>query len=238
MTKIFCPCCGNAHSSNKRYCSFCGEDLEEIILDYKNKHLPIAFNNDKLKKAQPIDEWDERRQTVLKIKEKEKARERIARLKEQQRIAEFEKTRKRRKVPFRKIFCQARKRLEGKKTRKVPSSTLKWILRILIFLSIAGVFVTFILMLALFESEACDYLFLAFFITMGLSFILLIPVVIVESLTRSKGRALCYSESRYRSSPDFSGCANCADCGNCFATFGSLGFIISLVFLLFSKNKI
>ncbi|MCG3227515.1 MAG: hypothetical protein H7645_11405 [Candidatus Heimdallarchaeota archaeon] len=105
MSEIYCPVCGKEHSMSSRHCVSCGEDLEEIILDYKNKHLPISFNNDKLKKAQPIDEWEKQRQTILKIKEQEKARERIERLEEQQQISESEKTSKRRKRSLSRKTC-------------------------------------------------------------------------------------------------------------------------------------
>ena len=105
MSEIFCPNCGKTHSTNKKNCASCGEDLEDIILDFKNKHLPITFNNGKKKEAQPTDEWEKQRQTILKIKEQEKARERIERLEEQQQISKSEKTRKRRKRSLSRKTC-------------------------------------------------------------------------------------------------------------------------------------
>lgn len=40
---IFCPNCGSKHTSNGRFCQYCGTDLEEIILQYKNKQLPVRY---------------------------------------------------------------------------------------------------------------------------------------------------------------------------------------------------
>ena len=40
---IFCPNCGQKHTASGRYCENCGTDLEEIILQYKNKQLPIRY---------------------------------------------------------------------------------------------------------------------------------------------------------------------------------------------------
>lgn len=40
---IFCPNCGAKHTASGRYCEHCGTDLEEIIMQYKNKQLPIRY---------------------------------------------------------------------------------------------------------------------------------------------------------------------------------------------------
>ena len=40
---IFCPNCGAKHTASGRYCENCGTDLEEIILQYKNRQLPIRY---------------------------------------------------------------------------------------------------------------------------------------------------------------------------------------------------
>ncbi len=77
MSELFCPSCGKEHIGNERYCSYCNEDLEDIIIEYKDKQLPISIKNDKPKEVKPIDAWAERRETVLKIKEQERERERI-----------------------------------------------------------------------------------------------------------------------------------------------------------------
>ncbi len=69
MNELKCTNCGEAHTSNDRHCSFCGEDLGEAILKYKEKQLPVTFNNGKPKKIQPEDEAEERKQAVLRIKE-------------------------------------------------------------------------------------------------------------------------------------------------------------------------
>ena len=73
MTDIYCPSCGKEHTSNERYCAFCGADLEPIILKFKEKHLPLSFNNGKKQKIpddpKTPDEWELRRQEVLRIKQ-------------------------------------------------------------------------------------------------------------------------------------------------------------------------
>ena len=74
MSELFCPSCGKEHIGNERYCSYCNEDLEDIIIEYKDKQLPISIKNDKPKEVKPIDAWAERRETVLKIKEQERER--------------------------------------------------------------------------------------------------------------------------------------------------------------------
>ncbi len=45
MSDLFCPKCGSKHDTNDKYCQYCGEDLEEIILEYKSKKLPIRYQN-------------------------------------------------------------------------------------------------------------------------------------------------------------------------------------------------
>ena len=45
MSGLFCPNCGKQHNTPERYCSFCGEDLSEAILQYKNKRLPVKLNH-------------------------------------------------------------------------------------------------------------------------------------------------------------------------------------------------
>ena len=40
---LFCPNCGSKHEVNGRYCEYCGSDLEEVILQYKRKKLPIRY---------------------------------------------------------------------------------------------------------------------------------------------------------------------------------------------------
>lgn len=49
MTEILCTGCGKNHRSNSRYCEFCGKDLEDVILRYKEQHLPIKLNNNSTK---------------------------------------------------------------------------------------------------------------------------------------------------------------------------------------------
>ncbi len=45
MVKIFCSKCGNLHETEGKFCKNCGEDLEGAILRYKQKHLPINYEN-------------------------------------------------------------------------------------------------------------------------------------------------------------------------------------------------
>jgi len=45
MVKIFCSKCGHLHETEERYCENCGEDLEGAILRYKQRHLPIKYEN-------------------------------------------------------------------------------------------------------------------------------------------------------------------------------------------------
>ncbi len=47
MTKLHCVSCGKVHNSNNRYCEFCGYDLEDEILRFKQKQLPIKYENSK-----------------------------------------------------------------------------------------------------------------------------------------------------------------------------------------------
>ena len=39
-----CPNCNEIHETNSRYCSNCNFDLEQDILRFKNRHLPIHFS--------------------------------------------------------------------------------------------------------------------------------------------------------------------------------------------------
>ena len=41
MSAIFCPNCGKKHTINNKFCEYCGTNLGEAILRYKQKHLPI-----------------------------------------------------------------------------------------------------------------------------------------------------------------------------------------------------
>ena len=44
--ELFCPKCGSKHDTNDRYCQYCGEDLEDVIVQYKSKQLPVRYQND------------------------------------------------------------------------------------------------------------------------------------------------------------------------------------------------
>ena len=43
MSAIFCPNCGKKHTINNKFCEYCGNNLGEAILRYKQKHLPIKY---------------------------------------------------------------------------------------------------------------------------------------------------------------------------------------------------
>lgn len=45
MSGLFCPKCGKQHTTKGQYCSFCGEDLADAILEYKDKRLPVKLNH-------------------------------------------------------------------------------------------------------------------------------------------------------------------------------------------------
>jgi predicted nucleic acid-binding Zn ribbon protein len=46
MKGVYCPNCGKAHEKNGRFCENCGNDLEEVILRYKRRHLPIKYQQE------------------------------------------------------------------------------------------------------------------------------------------------------------------------------------------------
>ncbi len=54
MSDIFCPSCGKEHTSNKRYCTYCGADLEPVILKFKGEKLPVSYNNGKTQRVQVV----------------------------------------------------------------------------------------------------------------------------------------------------------------------------------------
>ena len=54
MAEIFCPSCGKEHQSNNRYCTYCGADLENVILKFKEKQMPVSYNNGKTGRVQVV----------------------------------------------------------------------------------------------------------------------------------------------------------------------------------------
>ena len=52
MNELFCPKCGKKHFSANRYCQYCGKDLENVIIRFKQKNLPIKYQT----KTSSIDE--------------------------------------------------------------------------------------------------------------------------------------------------------------------------------------
>ncbi|MFW9852495.1 MAG: hypothetical protein ACFFDS_06110 [Candidatus Thorarchaeota archaeon] len=47
--RVLCPECGMEHLSSERNCTYCGYDLADLIVDFKDKHLPVSFNNEEKK---------------------------------------------------------------------------------------------------------------------------------------------------------------------------------------------
>lgn len=46
MAALYCPKCGKKHLVVDRYCQYCGEDLENVILRLKRKNLPIKYQEE------------------------------------------------------------------------------------------------------------------------------------------------------------------------------------------------
>lgn len=43
MKDIFCPNCGQVHKSEGQFCEYCGNNLEKVILQFKQDQLPIRY---------------------------------------------------------------------------------------------------------------------------------------------------------------------------------------------------
>ena len=43
MEDFVCPKCRKPHISEAKFCFHCGQDLEDAIIQYKAKHLPIKY---------------------------------------------------------------------------------------------------------------------------------------------------------------------------------------------------
>ena len=43
MVEVYCTNCGKKHTSASNVCEYCGEDLTDVILRQKQKHLPIKY---------------------------------------------------------------------------------------------------------------------------------------------------------------------------------------------------
>ncbi len=61
MEDFKCTKCRKPHESEAKFCYFCGADLEDAILEYKQQHLPVKFEQ----KIPPhlIEQEAERRRT-------------------------------------------------------------------------------------------------------------------------------------------------------------------------------
>jgi hypothetical protein len=44
---ILCRNCGKPHEADGKFCIYCGEDLEEVILEFKDANLPLKLDNSK-----------------------------------------------------------------------------------------------------------------------------------------------------------------------------------------------
>ena len=44
MSELFCANCGKVHESESKFCEYCGFDLKEAILRFKQKQLPIKYD--------------------------------------------------------------------------------------------------------------------------------------------------------------------------------------------------
>ena len=44
MSDLICPKCGKIHDSTEKNCAYCGENLEDLIVQYKNNRLPIKLS--------------------------------------------------------------------------------------------------------------------------------------------------------------------------------------------------
>ncbi len=51
--RVLCPDCGREHISSERNCTYCGYDLADLIVDFKDKHLPISLSNEESKAKKP-----------------------------------------------------------------------------------------------------------------------------------------------------------------------------------------
>ena len=45
MSGLFCPFCGEEHTGSGKFCSGCGKDISDTIIEYKENRLPIKLNN-------------------------------------------------------------------------------------------------------------------------------------------------------------------------------------------------
>lgn len=44
MSELICPKCGKKHDSSEKNCMYCGENLEDLIVQYKNDRLPVKLS--------------------------------------------------------------------------------------------------------------------------------------------------------------------------------------------------
>ena len=43
MSELYCANCGKVHESESKFCEYCGFDLKEAILRFKQRRLPIKY---------------------------------------------------------------------------------------------------------------------------------------------------------------------------------------------------
>ena len=44
MAELLCPNCGKKHDSTEKNCMYCGENLKDLIIQYKNDRLPVKLS--------------------------------------------------------------------------------------------------------------------------------------------------------------------------------------------------
>ncbi|NPD88917.1 MAG: hypothetical protein HGN29_09330 [Asgard group archaeon] len=44
MSELYCANCEKLHESESRFCEYCGFDLKEAILRFKQKRIPVKYN--------------------------------------------------------------------------------------------------------------------------------------------------------------------------------------------------
>jgi len=198
MNYPICPNCEKEHSSNDRFCSYCGEDLEEIILAFKEKQLPVSFNNNnkRAKETFSLDEAEERRQEVLRIKEEQREHERTVKAEEQKQRDEYEKTLKRKPIPT----------IRKKRMTCIPPIVV--LILMIIAMVLANEFA--------FEWEALGWFFGIMMGGMTLFILAFIPYMRVTALIRSRGLTTSIRKAPKPPKSDLDECADCcASFGNC-----------------------
>ena len=197
MKDFKCPNCDVVHTSNNRYCSSCGEDLEEAILEFKENRLPIVFFNGGSKEKSSMDEAEKRRQQVLRIKEEEREKQEIAKAEEQRKQEEYLGSIRRKEIP----------------TKKKLRLTYLYPAFMLVLLIVAAGLLNTDIFGSGFESL---FNFLIFFAVWAILFMLsIIPTTRAMALIRSKGLTTNIMKAPRPPRDELSECGECCS-GNCW----------------------